>query len=169
MHYEGDRFHPNAVDEDDLEFEYLNGSAQQIGHDDLDNMSYSTVSTNRNRQKKNWEDTKAMDKGFRTITRMIGYKPTKINFYSTSMTPGLPIRDAITGARQSQYRVGSTNEHLFFKVRYATLEFASDDGVVAFYDNPEQFERHTYCTLSTDIKKKWTEKCMEIRARNAAK
>jgi hypothetical protein len=168
MHYEGDRFHPNAED-DDLEFEYLNGSAQQIGDNDFDNMSYSTVSTNRKRQRKNWEDTKAMDKGFRTISRMIGYKPTKINFYSTSMTPGLPIRDAVTGARQPEYRVGSLNEHLFFKVGYATCEFGNDDGVVAFYDNPEQYERHNHCTISMDIKKKWTEKCMEIRARNAAK
>lgn len=165
MHFEGDRFHPNATEDEDLEYEYLHDSAESIMSDAH---SYNTVSTNRKKQRKNWEDMKSIDKGYRQVKRMVNHMPISVEFYTTVMMPGHQIRDAITGSRYSQYKVGSLNEHLFFKVGVATGEFGNEGTVIAFYDSPEQYERHTRSVVSTEAKKRWLDKCMEIRARNAA-
>jgi hypothetical protein len=164
MHYEDDRFHPNAAEDDDLEYEYLHGSAQSITPDDE---TYSSVSTVRKRQKKNFEDLKSIDKGFHRIKRIVKNVALNIEFYSTSTIPGAQVREAITGARYPQYRVGSLNEHLFFKVGYATGELGKET-VIAFFVSPEQYERHSHTVISQEIKSKWTDKCMEIRSKNTA-
>jgi hypothetical protein len=81
--------------------------------------------------------------------------------------PGTMIRDAITGARCREHRVGTQNEHQFFKVAISTGELGINGGLV-FFDSPEQYERHFkgIYTVPQQIKEKWTNKCAEIRALN---
>jgi hypothetical protein len=111
----------------------------------------STIDSTRRRQKKLWNDIKKMDKGFHSIKR---YGKT-IEIYSTSNRPGAFIRNAVTGAKFQEYRVGTLKEHLFFKVRFSSGGIPDRDGTTLFFDSPEQYERHMLQTLSSDIKTKW--------------
>lgn len=164
MHYEDDRFHPNQFADEDDEYEYLHDTAPSVNGSPNDNDD-STVDTYRKKQRKLWEDSKQVDKGFHRVKLVRNKKQASIEFYSTNMVPGTMIRDAITGSRYNQFRVGSLNEHQFFKVTHATGEFGKNS-IALFYDSPEQFERHTKSTVATDVKSRWADKCIEIRAKN---
>lgn len=132
--------------------------------DDSDDTS---LSANRKRQRKNNEEMKKLDKGYHKLKRTVNYKPVEIDIYTTNDMPGTMIRNAITGSRYSEYRVGTRNEHLFFKVAIATGELGDSGGLV-FFDSPEQYERHFkgIYVVPQVIKEKWTNKCAEIRALN---
>jgi hypothetical protein len=74
------------------------------------------------------------------------------------------IRDAITGYKHHEYRVGSWHEDLFFKV----IETSGNVGKGLFclyYDSPEQYERHMKGTVSDTVKRTWTEKFASAQAR----
>lgn len=170
MQYEDDNFHPNinAPDYEDgteslgddnyLEMQYYN---EQFGSDD--NRSETiTIDSKKNKYRKMWDDSKKSDKGFHKIKRWVDHKKVEIDVYSTNNTPGLMIRDAVTGDKYMQYRVGSLNEHQFFKVRITTGEMGKDC-VTLFFDSPEQYERHTKGEISQSIKDKWLRKCVEVR------
>jgi hypothetical protein len=154
MYFEDDNFHPTNTDFDD----------QQIGISDefSDSMSFTTVNSKRKKSKK--DDTKNQDKGYHNIKIPYGRKYFEIEVYSTSTTPGKPIRDAITGSRMTKHLVGSLDENLFFKVAMSTGQLGVDGGML-FYDSPEQFERHMRTTVSQEIKQKWTDKCITARLR----
>lgn len=128
----------------------------------------SSVSSHRRRQRKNNEEMKKMDKGYHKFKRIINHKPVEIEIYSTNDMPATMIRDAVSGARYNQYRVGTPNEHLFFKVKIATGELGNDSGLV-FFDSPEQYERHFKgsSVVSQEDKEKWTNKRAEIMAKNS--
>lgn len=132
-----------------------------------DESDYSSLSANRKKQRKNNEEMKKIDKGYHKLTRFVNKRPVDIDIYTTYDMPGTMIRDAITGARCSEDRVGTKNEHLFFKVAIATGELGNNGGLV-FFDSPEQYERHFkgIYTVPQQIKEKWTNKCAEIRALN---
>jgi hypothetical protein len=132
-----------------------------------DESDITSLSANRKRQRKNNEDMKKLDKGYHKLKRIVNYKPVEIDIYTTNDMPGTMIRDAITGSRYNEYRVGTRNEHLFFKVGIATGELGNAGGLV-FFDSPEQYEKHFkgIYTVSQDIKEKWTNKCAEVRALN---
>jgi hypothetical protein len=110
---------------------------------------------------------KNLDRGYHKLTRIVNFKPIEIDIYTTNDMPGTMIRDAITGSRYSEYRVGTRNEHLFFKVAIATGELGNESGLV-FFDSPEQYERHFkgIYTVPQEIKEKWTNKCAGVRAFN---
>uniref|UniRef100_A0A6C0JK89 Uncharacterized protein n=1 Tax=viral metagenome TaxID=1070528 RepID=A0A6C0JK89_9ZZZZ len=163
MHFEDDRFHPNDFSEEDEEYDYLNITARSI--DDLGGDDESTVDTYRKNQRRLYEDSKKVDRGYHRIKLVRDGKPSAIEFYSTNMVPGTMIRDAVTGSKYNQFRVGTLNEHQFFKVTNATGQFGRDS-VTMFYDSPEQFERHMKTDVETDIKSRWADKCIEIRSRN---
>jgi hypothetical protein len=92
---------------------------------------------------------------------------TNIELYSGSHCSGAPIRNAITGVRFPQYKVGSKDEYLFFKVGIATGEKGLRENSTFFFDNPEQYERHMHCTVETSVKSSWTERNMrEVTRRN---
>jgi hypothetical protein len=131
-----------------------------------DESDFSSVSTNRKRQRKIAAEFKNIDKGYHKLNRIINRKNVEIDVYSTNDMPGSMIRDAVTGSRYSQFRVGTPNEHLFFKAKIATGEINGDS--LLFFDSPEQYERHFkgVCVVDQIIKEKWTNKCAEIRARN---
>ena len=170
MQYENDDYHPTSElleYEDELgtqsegnetEMQYYN---EQFGPDDACSETI-TVDSQKKKYRKMWDDAKKVDKGFHKIKRKYNHKKVEIDIYTTTHTPGRMIRDAITGNKYSQYRVGSSNEHLFFKVKVCTGELGNDSSSL-FFDSPEQYERHMKCEVSQAIKEKWLKKCYEIR------
>ena len=126
-----------------------------------DDHSYasSTVDTYRKKTRKLIEDAKSEDKGYHKITKFVNFKKVEIEMYSDPLIIGRSIRNAITGVRQTGYKMGYFDEYLFFKVGY----FAGGKGLkcaspTLFYDSPEQYERHMHCTVSTKIKEQWAER-----------
>ncbi len=121
----------------------------------------SEMSLNRKKQKKLLEDYKKSDPNYYMYKKMVlleknEKEPVKIELYSTSLTPGNKIRDAITGMRYNE-RVGSNNEDLYFKVRMTTIHDAKNV-ITLFYNSPEEYERHQYVNISDEIKRKWRNK-----------
>jgi hypothetical protein len=95
----------------------------------------------------------------------------KIHIFETSTQPSKIIVNGATGypfqdERLNPYRVGSKEEFLLFKVKYAGLE-SKVPPCTLFFDNPEQYERHMSCTLDVEIKKKWNERYLEMSQRIA--
>jgi hypothetical protein len=171
MTYQDDDYHPTStameyhegdelgsLDDNSTERRLYN---EQFGPDDAHSETI-TVNSQKNKYRRMWDDAKRADKGFHKIKRKVGHKKVEMEVYSSSTTPGRMIRDAITGVKYSQYRVGSVNEHLFFKVGLATGELGNNGGAL-FFDSPEQYERHMKTTVSPEIKQKWVQKCAEIR------
>jgi hypothetical protein len=140
-------------------------------HESYSVSSYqSTVNSKKKKLKQLTDMMKNQDKGYRKYIFHVNYKKHEIDAYSTSSNPGTKIRDAITGAKESRYKVGSADEDLFFKVRMGIshVGFANDPDkteTTLFYDNPEQYERHMHTTVSQQIKEKWQEKYMKQLAK----
>ena len=132
MIYENDHFHP--LEKNEIDDNSLNNK------DTLNNI-------------------KKMDRGYNKISRNLNkvwvdgkfYKNINIEFYS-SFENGY-IRNAITGLR-SNGKVGSREENCYFKVKMTSNITKKGSGIL-FYDSPEQFEKHQYCILSTNIKENW--------------
>ena len=86
----------------------------------------------------------------------------KINVFETPSVVNHIIINASTGYGFTSYsgkdiRVGTEDEDDLFKVKM----ISGEDGCPAcqlYYDSPESYERHMMTELSTDIKKKWTER-----------
>jgi hypothetical protein len=154
MSYEDDYYHSTHTEGNEF-IDY---------HDDDDETEYSVASSNRKKQRKLRQEMKKADKGFNSVKRIVNYKPTEIEFYTTKNSPGTMIRDAITGNRYNEYRVGRIHEHLFFKVKISTGELHNDAGVL-FFDSPEQYEKHfkNVYTVSREDKEHWTNKCARFR------
>jgi len=133
-----------------------------------DSSTDSTLSTNRKKLRKYKDAVKSIDKGFRKI-KLIDKNKTKfeIELYSTGDCPGTLIRDAFTGSRYNDLRVGSCNEHQFFKTRIVCGTNNAESSTF-FFDSPEQFEKIVRTTVLQVDKEKWTNKCAEIRARATA-
>jgi hypothetical protein len=80
-------------------------------------------------------------------------KNMTIEYYSSGPI-NTTITHAITGTRERGNLVGSIYEDLFFKVCIAT----KNQPITLFYYSPEEYEKHHYIQLSSDIKEKWLEK-----------
>jgi len=126
-----------------------------------------TLDSIKKKNRKLWEEYKKELKGIHKINRMFNGKKYEIEIFSTSTTPRTMICDAITGSKYKEYRVGTLNEHLFFKVRLSTGELGKKCMDSLYFDSPEQYERHMRTTLSQNIKEKWLKKSMEIRENNS--
>lgn len=118
----------------------------------LDNLS---VTSSVRKQYKTLNTYKMMDLGYHKIKRLIDNKLVKIEYYHSGITPGSPIRNAITGVSYPQYKIGTLAENLFFKVTNATADEKNNQPFNMFFDNPEQYERHFKTTVSQDIKERW--------------
>jgi hypothetical protein len=145
----------STYDEDAVMRYYNNKNARR---DDDD----STISTGRKKRRKLLEDMKNADKGYNKITRMVNGKKYNVEVYSTGYTPGTMIRDAITGTRYREFRVGTLNEYQFFKVKVATGGMNTYSSTL-FFDSPEQYERHMKAEVSQQMKEDWSKRCAEIR------
>lgn len=122
----------------------------------------SDISPARKKQRNYLDAYKLNDKLYHKIVRSGGSKLEKVGLYSTNMTPGASIRDAITGLTDSICRVGTRYEDLFFKVVFATGEFGSEPKT-AFFDSPEHVERHLNISISQQNKDNWTNKFVATR------
>lgn len=111
-----------------------------------------------------YDDIKMLDDGYHRIIRIHDGVKTKTEAYSTSIMPGTMIRDAITGHKHQNYRVGSWHEDLFFKVN-DTSGYVGNGTYTLYYDSPEQFERHFKTNCSVATKKRWTDKFVLAQAR----
>jgi len=87
-----------------------------------------------------------------------------VEYYETSGTPHVCIRDAISGAFCLPYRTGTADEDLFFTVRLANGFGRNRGGANLFYDSPEKFERHFGVVVSESQKEKWRNKSSIARA-----
>jgi len=155
MSYDDDYFHPNNVNLVSDNYVSLT--------DDFSVVSDTiTLNSETNKKRKLIDDYKKLDKNYHKIHRIINNKKKEIELYTSPLSSGLPIRDAITGSRYPNYKVGSKYEDLFFKTRLATGEFGEDQGCL-FFDTPEQFERHMKIILSQDIKEKWQQKYIDSK------
>jgi len=155
---------------DDSEDEYINDydkstyipplSDSDDDEDDIQsNVSkYSIVSRNKSSQRMN-DIYKTVTQGtvcVRDAHKKRGIK--RINAYYTSMTPGAPIRNALTGIYENDYTgntkcaVGSPWEDLFFKVIITTTK---EGPTTLFYDSPEQCNRHLDMCMSDEVIKNW--------------
>jgi hypothetical protein len=103
------------------------------------------------------EELKKMDKGYNKTYRYNGKKRVAVEFYTTNITPGHMIRNAITGVHQTKFLVGSRCEDLFYKVANS-CDVCSNDQHIMFFDSPEQYERHFHTTVSQPCKEEWLNK-----------
>jgi hypothetical protein len=130
--------------------------------DPVDNhsISSSTVDTRTKKFRENSEKMKKEDRGYHKISIGGRGREKFIEMYSPSAGIGAQIRNAVTGVRFPQYRVGTRDEDLFFKVAWAGASkgMAANGNNILFFDNPEHFERHTHSTLTAEIKQKWSDK-----------
>jgi len=79
-----------------------------------------------------------------------------LEYYSSGNNQSL-IRNAVTGLKYKNLRVGTRDEDLLFKISINTFENNKNKEVL-FYDSPEQYESHQYCKLSSNTINKWYEK-----------
>lgn len=128
----------------------------------------SSVSTYKKKQKKMLKQLNSLDKDHRVLSITVNYKKKDIEVYATNDYPGTIIKDAVTGTRVKPYRVGTADEHLFFKTKLLMNGCSKTASDIFFFDSPEQYERHMHVTVPQSIKEKWTNKFVEIKERQKA-
>jgi hypothetical protein len=145
---------------------YGNYIGEGFNEDDSDaSMSYaSTVITNTlaKARRKELNDAKRLDSGynkfFRTQIKEVDGKTVKkrtaVELYTCSNTPGRMIRSAIGGAFHSDYRVGKTDEYIFFKIGMCTGECQGESNTM-YFDTPEQYEKTFDIVLPQEMKDSW--------------
>lgn len=130
----------------------------------------TTVSKSKQDKMKEQDDKKKVKAGMYTIKRRVDGRMKKINLFNTAESLNSLIINAITGipyyndGGELKYKIGTAQEHDVFKVKFITGENGIP-GILLCYDSPEQYERHTVCKLSDDIKQKWHEKNMQYKKR----
>jgi len=75
----------------------------------------------------------------------------KVGYHSN--TTGHRIVNAETGT-STEYRVGSLDEYLFFKVTDSTRRNSNGDSDIYFYDSPENYLRHRFSRMRYSDKSK---------------
>ena len=119
-----------------------------------DNDTYENNTSGKSRRKM-YEDLKNSDTGYFCISKNVKGKNYKIEMYNSGVTIGNKIRDAITGS-YSNYKIGSNNEDLFFKVRMPIG--TKNNNVTLFYYCISDFEKHQKTIVSDGVKRKWFDK-----------
>jgi hypothetical protein len=145
---------------------YGNYIGEGFGEDDsiVSSAYSSTVMTNAlaKARRKEMNDAKRIDPGynkfFRTHIKEVDGKTVKkrtvIELYTCSNAPGRMIRSAIGGAFHSNYRVGKTDEYIFFKIGMCTGECRGESNTM-YFDTPEQYEKTFDVVLPQEMKNNW--------------
>lgn len=142
-YYADDMFHPANTQHDNDNDSYYSGSKTS-----------DSRSLNK-KQKKELDDLKSLDSGFRKVVgKDANNHKTTVEYYSTGYTPNLRIRCPVTGTR-TNYRVGSKDEDLFYSVIMATGYNGQKTPDHLYYDSPEQYERHWGVKINAASKQKW--------------
>lgn len=95
-------------------------------------------------------------KGFYLLKRKLKNNNVNVEVYSSGGL-GTNIRNAISGEYYYGHKVGSVKEDLFYKTSVSTSE-TGNEGVVLFFENPEQYERHFYTQVDAADKERWYNK-----------
>lgn len=158
---------PNDYDYDDdddyLMSEDIAGMGDQYARD-LDDESFamsSSIGSMTKKQRKLYEDSKKLDKGYGKTTIRVNHRNIPVEYYFTNDIPGSTIRNAVTGGFDRGNRFSRKEEDLYFKV-------VINDGPNTrhlFYDGPDEFERHFFCSVSDETRNKWTTKVVNARQR----
>lgn len=158
MHYEDDYFHPNALDDNwidaHIDDQYSNAGSEAVSQ----YTELASVHAQKKRQN-SWEVANVGDKEFHRLKYKQNGATVYIELYSTKNTPGHLIRDATSGSRIADCKVGSAKEEMFFKVKIATGEVGSES-LTFFFNSPEHYERHMKGTISQPAKEAWTTRCV---------
>jgi hypothetical protein len=116
------------------------------------------------KQRKALELLKLQDNGYHKIKRVINGKTCSIELYNNPNVYSGCIRDAITGIRNPQYALGTSDEDLFFKVKICTGEKGlRNENVNFFFDSPEQYERYTGSVVNPEVKETWRGKNLKAQ------
>ena len=123
----------------------------EYGDINYDNMDDNSVSNKR--------------KVYQALTRESNFVQITINRYKknkqvscyTSGYPGSTIVNAVTGQKYRGHHVGKYDEDLYFKVMICSGQNGQNP-VTLFYDNPQQYEKHFFCDLSSQTTEDWLEK-----------
>jgi hypothetical protein len=141
-------------------------------------LSYSSYSHRSNKRNREIENAKRLDPGYNKIHRLrefrvmetlvdkytgetnkyekIVKKRVPIELYTTTLTPGYMIRSALGGSYHSNYKVGTSDEYIFYKVALSTGECRSSNGSnTLFFDTPEQYENVFEVSLPQNKKNEW--------------
>lgn len=142
----------------DTEEEYYGSeySSNSCSYSKPEYAEFSDDSVSTTRKQYLLTEFKKENNGFHVIKR-IGEngKKTIFEFYETAIFPKTLIRNAVTGEKYRGFYVGTNDEDLFFKVTNSSAELKNKDPFILFYDNPEQWERHTSVKCPTNIKNVW--------------
>lgn len=103
------------------------------------------------------------DKGHYCTNRSIKGRRVPVEFYMNRHKVGSLIRNAVSGIKETNLRMGRIDEDAFFKVKLANGEFGQDCPGSLFYNSPEEYERHFYTTVSQEIKDKWMARNLEYQ------
>ena len=87
----------------------------------------------------------------------LGRRCVKVSVFETFPITGKYIMNAVTGIPYTKddnlfYRCGSSDEDDLFKIKDVSK---GRNGIILFYDSPEQYERHMHVTLNKETKEKW--------------
>ena len=149
----------------DFDNQYSEHNSIVSDFDNDDAISTSSIATDSSRKKRT---NRMLDNLSNNTPGLICIRPAnkrwnerRIDGYYSSVEPGAPIRNAVSGTYEIDYTgkttycVGSVWEDLFFKVVITTVKGSP---YTLFYDSPEQYERHMNTSLSEDTTKGWYEK-----------
>jgi hypothetical protein len=114
---------------------------------------------------KNKDDNNQKIPGHHRIKIKINNDIFKVEFFETGYQPGINIRNALTGAYYN-HKTGTFDEYFYFKVVDAC--YSGKNPYFLFYDSPEQFERHFFCSLPKETKRKWLERYNEEMSKRKA-
>jgi hypothetical protein len=103
------------------------------------------------------------DKGHYCTSRLVKGRRVPVEFYMSRHNVGSLIRNAVSGIKETNLRMGRIDEDAFFKVKLANGEFGQDCPGNLFYNSPEEYERHFYTTVSQPIKDKWMARNLEYQ------
>jgi hypothetical protein len=113
-----------------------------------------------------YNEHKIVDKGHHTVMLQSGKNQKfRVSFYETAMTPGNMIRNAVTGERYTEYRVGSSAEDLFYTVCYSVGNTGSRNPCILFFETPGEYEYMFRVKLSEKALEDWKSKMMYERDR----
>lgn len=115
-----------------------------------DNSTITSVDDQRKKVRRAIQSMKDHDPGYHAILDKSGEK--MFEFYASNSNPGFKIRDAVSGIRYDQYRVGSDAERLFFKVSYNANHGKSE---LLFFHSPDEYERFFNLELDNSSKTNW--------------
>jgi hypothetical protein len=127
-----------------------------------DARSVSSLDTVGKKQLMYYDMVKSVDKCYHKLKRNVNGNKVTIELYSTMCIPRTNIRNAASGSYLN-YRCGTSDEFLFYKVGISTTEICLGESSICFFDSPEQYERLMNVTLNESIKQKWMEKCVNAR------